>query len=171
MTDEARARIKKATESFANKELKKVSKQKRTKSKQPEREVERQILASLNARGWYLIKTDAKAVYSAAAGRFVNAKISAGTLDLTGSDADGNAVFLEVKAPGRIKNLSEGQLLTLVSHCRQGRFAIVADSIELVLAHHRTWQTCQDLSQRRKFLMDLLAPHLSKQKSPSDFSL
>jgi len=127
----------------------------------PEQRVQLSILAQAKLKGWFLLVTDSTATYSADVGIYKQSHLPKGTLDLTGSDAFGHAVFVEVKAPGKLANLSPEQRKTLLDHIDHGRFAVVADSYQRLFDIHQEWLA---RGRCREFLLACV-PQKRKRKS------
>lgn len=94
----------------------------------PEKQVEKEILAWCNLNGFDMSVIDSKAAYSPRAGMYLkrNRMTSECMPDLVGNYND-VAVFIELKAPGRRKNLSLEQWMFLKRKIDVGCFACVTD--------------------------------------------
>jgi hypothetical protein len=95
----------------------------------PEKVVEKEVLALCESLGIYLSVIDSKAIYSKFKEAYSkNYCVPEGAPDLWGNDSNGVAVFLELKAPGKLKTLRASQRLFLERKIEQGCFAACVDS-------------------------------------------
>jgi len=82
---------------------------------------------------------EAKGVYDIDAGRYGTGQVSPGYPDISGNNADGIAMYLEAKAPGKRGNLSAGQYMFLKNKAEMNCFAICFDSINYFKKTYKTW--------------------------------
>lgn len=96
----------------------------------PEKQVEKDVLAWCSLNGFDMSVVDSKAAYSPRAGMYLkrNRMTSESMPDLIGNYGS-IASFIELKAPGRRKNLSLEQWLFLKRKIEAGCFACVTDSV------------------------------------------
>ena len=147
-----RERIKKAIHKYVNKNTPKETKRKR-KNNSPELSVQKDVIAWGRAHGWSLDVVEAKATFSEKQGRYISNAVAAGFSDITGCDDTGHSVFIELKAPGKLKTLRVSQYDFLLEKINRNSFACVVDSADLLEKIHLTWKSCEN---KRKFLLDLL---------------
>lgn len=99
----------------------------RKKNSSPEKEVEKEVLEWCQKLGIDVNVIESKAVYSVAAGRYLRGQVSTGFPDLVGNTRDGIAVYVELKARGRLSTVKAHQLEFITRKIRQGAFACVVD--------------------------------------------
>lgn len=121
-----------------------------------------------NTTRWQLHIIEAKSTYSEQAGRYLASHAPTGYPDLSGNTADGQAVFIEVKAPGKLKTLRPEQHEFLKEKILQNCFAIVTDSIDR-FDHIRRQYTLTESRLKQRFLLDQL-PELAP-RYKDDFDL
>jgi hypothetical protein len=164
MSNSRKESTKKALEGYFERQARKEAPKR--KNSQPEREVEKAILKWAEDKGWLLVKVEAKAVYSAQAGRYLHSQTSVGLPDLIGSTNIGRAVFLEVKAPGRRSTLRDGQRRFLTELIARNGFALVCDSVDQLEKAYSQWNEECSQSRGKKFLLSQL-PQPKKVKDES----
>lgn len=117
----------------------KLLKPKRKRQKgnlKPEKKVEADCLLWMRSEGWSVQIIEAKATFNPYAGRWIGQPVSPGTPDCLGNTQDGLSVFVEFKAPGRlrtfncIRNTRQREFIEekINSYC----FAAVVDSVDLL---------------------------------------
>lgn len=123
-----RSRVQKAMERHHAK----LNRTKRSKPNgKPEKEVERACMEWLTANGFSCHVVESKAVYSHKAGRYIQGQTDQGFSDCVGVyGANGTAVFIEFKAPGRAWKLRPAQKHFLRTKIEHNAFACVVDSVE-----------------------------------------
>lgn len=96
----------------------------------PEKQVEKEVLAWCKLNGFDMSVVESKAAFSPAAGKFLKRSrmTSESMPDLVGNYGS-IAAFIELKAPGRRKNLSLEQWMFLKRKIEDGCFACVTDSV------------------------------------------
>lgn len=107
----------------------------------PEKVVEKEVLAAAKEIGLDLSVIDSKAIYSKNRESYMkNYCVPEGAPDLWGNDSNGIAVFVELKAPGKLGNLSQKQRQFLVRKAEQGCFAVAVDSPQLLFDLYIDWR-------------------------------
>ena len=101
------------------------------KNAKPEKALEMLVLEWALQKGLFLHVIEAKAVYSAAAARYLRGQAEAGIPDLIGNFG-APSVWIELKAKGRRGTLKEHQRSFLVRKVKQGCFAVCVDSVNLL---------------------------------------
>lgn len=134
-----RDRVQKAVLAFEGRNQ--PAKKRKTKNQKPERDLQKLVLAILESKGWLVYPIEAKAVYSQAAGRYLNSQTTPGLSDIVGSTPDGFACFIELKAPGRRSALADHQRTELIKAIDRSAFAGCFDSIESILTIYSQWKT------------------------------
>ena len=100
----------------------------RRKNQKPEKITEKQVKIWLEKGGFSGHIVEAKGVFSQSQGRWTKGQTDKGFSDIVGCDPNGWAIFIELKAKGKRKNLSPHQYLFLKDKIERGAFAIVTDS-------------------------------------------
>jgi hypothetical protein len=107
---------------------------------------------------------ESKAVFSVAAGRYLDGQTISGFSDIAGCDMHGLGVFIELKAKGKRATVRPAQRVFLLDKIEHGAFAVVVDSAACLSHIYRKWKTGID----RK---GILKKHLPKQKQTKDKEL
>lgn len=89
-------------------------------------------MAWLNKAGFDCQVVESKAVYNAKAGRFLRGMTKAGTCDIMGNTPEGVAVFIELKAKGRLGTLADHQRDFLANKIKKNAFACAVDSVAML---------------------------------------
>jgi hypothetical protein len=145
-------RIKKAVENYITKN---DPNRPTRKNQKPEKELEREAMKWLRANGFDCTVVESKSTFSKQKNRFISQSAAPGTCDIVGNDPTGRAVFIELKAKGRIGTLRENQRNFLERKIRTGCFAVVVDSVESLQQFYNVW-TSYDPSLRAHYLESLL---------------
>lgn len=139
------------------------------RNSKPEHEVKVRVMHWLEANGFSCDVVESRAVYSKAAGRYVNGQTRKGFSDLTGCAPDGTAVFIELKAPGRRSTLRPEQREFLMSKIQCGAFALVVDSV------HYLTDAWTEFTHRRRMDPQLarafLLRHLPAQRAAHELTI
>ncbi len=118
----------------------------------PEKMVEIEVLSKAKELGFDLDVIDSKATYSQSLQRYRKGKHAPeGFPDLVGNDDKGRAVFIELKAKGRLSTLRPSQRAFLERKIQQGCFACVIDSSEGLFRMYLGWR-----EKGSQFLMESL---------------
>lgn len=156
----SKERIQHAILKHAEKDLPKESRGPRKKRGAPEKEVQREVVKTLRQRGFSIDVVENEAVQRALRGGAdyldKSAPTRLGFSDLAGNDAYGRAVFIELKAKGRVKNLTYNQLSFLLEKIETNCFATVADEAEIVLDLYERWSATANATKRRRILIQAL---------------
>lgn len=157
--------VKDALEKFSQKDASKWAKKTKPskKNKKPEKEVEREVMQWLDSHGFSCHVVESKAVYSAAAGRYVRGQTVQGFPDIVGCDPNGIAVFIELKAKGRRSTIKEHQTEFLKKKLRMGAFALCCDSASYLASAYNNYMKVA--KENRAYLLESILP---KQGSKSD---
>ena len=154
--------VKKALEKYSRKAMgvkrEKKDKPKKVSGRAPEKQVEQEILQWCKKRGFDVSVVESKAVYSRSAGRYLRGQTEAGFSDLVGVDANGRAVFIELKAVGKRKTLKPHQYDFLLRKIRLGAFACCTDSVhhinELYSIFNNLLNNCDNTELAKQHLAD-----------------
>lgn len=110
------------------------------KNKKPERDlVQIPCVEWMRQRGWSVNIYESKAIFSPTAGRYIGQSMLPGTCDCMGVDQAGHGVFLEFKAPGRLKTIKHHQRKFLLEKIDSGAFGAVVDSVVRLGEIYETW--------------------------------
>jgi hypothetical protein len=131
------------------------------KNQKPEADLKKLVMAWLKSNRFLCNAVESKAVYSHSAGRYISGQTDAGFSDIVGTSPFGQAVFIELKAPGRRGTLKEHQREFLLDRISCGAFAVCIDSVEDLAKVWDEWHKASD----RSFAKNLLANHLPVEKS------
>lgn len=127
----------------------------------PEKMLETQVLYWCRSRNWKVHVVDSKAVYSIAAGRFLNSQAPVGFPDIVGMTNEGIFVGIELKAKGRRATLKPHQRMFLLDCIKHNGFAVCVDSVELLSELYHSWANSPSVL----FLMDSLPKEKTKPDS------
>lgn len=117
-----------------------------------EKITEKEILVVCQELGFDVSVIDSKAVYSKNLERYAKSKAApVGFPDIVGNDRYGIAVYIELKAKGKLHTLRKEQYQFLSKKIDQGCFALVADTPDLVFYAYKRWRLGE-----RKFLREYL---------------
>ena len=119
------------------------------KNSRPEKQVEAEVRQWLKSTGFSCHVIESKAVYSEKAGRYLKSQAEAGFSDIVGCDPLGRAVFIELKAPGKARNVSTAQAHFLDAKAALGAFAVVVDSTARLEELYRAWARFMVRGERR----------------------
>ncbi len=126
------------------------------KNKKPEKEVEKTVMGWLRWHGFSCDVIESKAVFSAKLGRYMHSQAVPGMADIIGNNKDGIGIYIELKAPGKISNVSEAQDKFIREKIETNCFACVVDSSTLLEKIYQAWVSIGDLAEKRLFLIKLL---------------
>lgn len=150
-------RVANAIEKYNRKQCKE-KKPRATRNKAPEKEVVKICLGWLRSSGFDVHVVEAKAVFSAKAGRYLSSQTTPGMSDIVGNSPEGVACFIEVKAKGKISTLRENQRQFLINKIHSNCFAVVVDSQDTLQSCYSKWQACRQLNAQhaKEYLLGLL---------------
>src|SRR6185503_12295981 len=134
-------RIQQATEKFL---VKHDPTRTKRKNQSAERDLQKSVISWLNTNGFDVDNIESKAQFVEKAGTYISQAQTPGHPDIMGNDVHGRAVFIELKAPGRISSLRANQRKFLVRKIKTNCFAIAADSIECIESLYSGWQSAAD---------------------------
>ena len=124
----------------------------------PEKIVQGRILFWGHRNGFWLHVIESKAQFSKAMGRYTKKLSGApqGFSDLVGIAPGGTPCFIELKAPGKIGNLSLYQELFLFEAIKRGAFALVTDSENHIDDVWKRWKSLPAgyAFEKRQLLID-----------------
>jgi VRR-NUC domain. len=128
-----------------------------------EKSVECQVLAWAFQNHWSIDVYDSKAIQSVSSRYIRNSGLKVGTPDLIGCDNQGNAVFLELKRPGKasVCSLEQRQFLERKIDCNA--FCLVLDSSDYLQNVYTKW-SLMGQKDRRDYLKSLLPVKVLIQK-------
>ena len=107
----------------------------------PEKITEVEVLAMCSQLGFDVSVIDSKATYSTNLERYAKSKSApSGFPDITGNDDRGMAVFIELKAKGKLSTLRPAQKIFLLRKIQSGCFAVVVDSADLLFDLYSQWR-------------------------------
>lgn len=149
-----RESTKKAIESYILKHTKDVSKLKR-KHNRPEKEVEKQVMSWCRDHNIFANVVESKAVYSAAAGRYLSGQASAGFPDIVAINNLGRFLAIELKSPGRRSTIRPNQYDFLIQVISLNGFACVTDSVSHLSSLYFSWLNSPDALKKSVLLNDL----------------
>jgi hypothetical protein len=99
----------------------------------PEKIVEQKVLSLCLELGLDVDVIDSKATYSQKAKKYLKSRSApAGISDLIGNNENGLAVWIELKALGKLNTIRPNQRAFLIRKIEKGCFACVVDSPELL---------------------------------------
>ena len=129
-----------------------IDKPKKKKEK-PEKEVERKVLEWCRAQGWSINVVESKSVWNEKAGRYISQSVIPGHSDLSGNTDLGQAVFIELKAPGRLGTIRPLQREFLLGKIGTGCFAVCVDSVDRLVSN---WDKFSKAYNKKEFLVGIL---------------
>jgi hypothetical protein len=156
--------VKEAMERHHAKLLKSHDKPKR-RNKKPEKETESSCLRWMRSLGWDVDVIEAKGGMN----QFGVINVKSGFSDVCGNTSNGQAVFVEFKAPGKLRNLKPHQRQFLIKKINTGCFALVTDRVEHLKF---IWETYQNYRRRKhfdtakKYLLSKLPPEPKTKDTP-----
>lgn len=101
---------------------------------------------------------EAKANYSEKTGRYMHGAVAPGYPDMSGNDKFGNALFIEVKAKGKLSTLRPDQYFFLTRKIELNCFAVCVDSVDMFIQVYKTWLSLES-TQRQQYLLSQLKPN------------
>jgi alpha-galactosidase len=153
---------KRALENYLRKSagLKRETKPKKhkTSNREPEREVQKAVTQWCKEKGFDVSVVESKAVYSRSAGRYLRGQTEAGFSDIVGTDTNGKAIFIELKAAGKLSTLKPHQYDFLLRKIRLGAFAVCVDSAVLLDSIYSRWTNLADHPAHAKRYLEELLP-------------
>ena len=141
-----------ALENYYKKTANKKAVKKR--NKKPEYEFVKSFMAWAKTTDLSLHSVESKAVYSAAAGRYLHSQTSESLPDIIGNYG-ALSLWIEAKAKDRRSSLKPHQREFLVNKINDGCFACVTDSIEHFKNLFEAYLKCKG-NDRKQLLMDAL---------------
>lgn len=155
--------VKDALARFYQRQCDELEKAKRPKRKngRPEFELKVIVLKWLRDQGFSVDSVESKAVYSKAAGRYLNSQTTVGMPDIIGTTPEGLGAFIELKIKGRRGTLRDAQRVFLTEKINRFAFAVCIDSIECLS------QVWTEFNHRRKMSPELGKNFLLRHLPPS----
>lgn len=136
--DQYKQRIKKAIESYYEKQSR-VGKTPKRYNNKPEKMLEKEVSQWLKKNDFAFNVVESKAVYSKSAGRYLKGQTDEGFSDIVGMDKHGNFIAIELKAPGRRSTLRPAQRNFLVERINRGGFCVCIDSVKDLETTYLEW--------------------------------
>lgn len=150
--------VKKALSAFSARAAKKSGLKRRNKS--PEKDVERECVLWMRARGWDVQIISSKAQYNPKVGRYVSQAVTAGTVDCIGTMPDGTFVAIEFKAPTNMKQFNRPHNIRQKEYIRSkilsNAFGCVVDSAKLLESIYESWKKIEGAEVKRTYLFSKL---------------
>lgn len=134
-------------------------------NKKPERDTEKAVLHWAKSNQIYLHVVESSS-YDPRLGQKGIGKASAGMSDLIGNTPTGLSCYIELKAKGRRRNLSELQRLFLEQKIDQSCFAVVVDSVEAVQEYWHIFCSLKNPTERKEYLKKML-PSIKRKEKPA----
>lgn len=109
--------------------------------------------------GWSVDVMESKSFWNSKAQAWTQHGLKEGTPDVVGCSNEGIAVFIELKAPGRLSTLRESQRHFLEKKIMANSFAVVVDSIDRLSSLYNQWMVMRKelrLIDMRNFLLSYL---------------
>lgn len=107
----------------------------------PEKKVEAEVLAACIHLGLDVDVFDSKAVYSEHKKGYTKSKAAPeGCSDIIGNTPQGIAVFIELKAKGKLSGIRPKQREFLLRKAQAGCFACCVDSVDLLFSLYLGWK-------------------------------
>ena len=160
-----KSRVQKSVEKFLEKQDKPLSP--RRKNGKPEKEIEKEVLAWCRNRGWDVNVIEAKSTYSESAGRYIAQSVAPGFSDIAGNTQVGLAVYIELKAPGKLSTIRQQQREFLLRKIGQGCFAVCVDSVSRI---ETLWNGFCKAYNKKEYLVEVLPKYRTTDKD-LDFDL
>lgn len=123
--------------------------------KSPEKDLEALVLDWLRLNKFDVNVVEAKAVFNPKIKRYISGMTTPGFPDVVGNDCDGNAVFVELKAPGRRSTIRDDQYRFLMRKIESNCFAVCIDSLGMLQQLYNGWKSL-DRDDRQDFLLTQL---------------
>lgn len=142
---------------FARANQPKSKKKTSRKNKSPEKDLcEKEIMPWLKANAFCCTVIEAKSTFSASVGKYIKSQAVPGFPDIVGNDSDGVAVYIELKAPGRISTLRDNQRRFLKKKIYSNCFGIVVDSVDKLQTSYEQWKCIDKKDKKIDYLLSLL---------------
>lgn len=126
------------------------------KNKKPEKLVEHDVLKTSRYLSMSLDVVESKATFNKYANRYIKGNAIKGFSDIVGCDENGIAIFIELKAKGKLKTLKPHQRSFLYNKICSNAFAVVVDSGDLLIEYYEKWKTIDDKMLKAKYLLEVL---------------
>lgn len=144
--------VKKAIESYCEKQLKKSQAKRKKKNEKPEKALEKEVMLWLKQNKFTCNVVESKAVFSQKAQRYLNSQAIPGMADIVGNGPDGVAVFIELKAPGKLGTIRPAQYEFLMTKIESNCFAVCIDSVLLLERMVKMWAMLKTPETKQMFL-------------------
>ena len=146
----------KALENYITRECApKNSRQPKKKYNKPERQTENDCLIWCRSKNIFVHVVESSS-YDPIVGRKTFSRATPGMPDLIGNTANGNSVYIELKAKQRRSTLKEHQREFLIAKIKQNCFAVVVDRVEKLDQYFREFCKLKNLEMRQTYLLDCL---------------
>lgn len=123
----------------------------------PELQVQIQVQTYLNNMGFDCDLYESKASLTTR-GYAKNKSLVEGHSDIAGCDENGHAIYIELKAKGKLSTLRPKQKLFLTRKINSNAFAVCVDSVEMLNDLYLKWL---QISDKKTFLLN----HLNRKHS------
>lgn len=131
------------------------NRQPKKKNKKPERDTENDCLIWCRANNIFVHVVESSS-YDPITGRKTFSRATAGMPDLIGNTANGNSIYIELKAKDRRSTLKDHQRDFLIEKIKQNCFAVVVDSVEKLNQYFREFCKLKNLESRQTYLINCL---------------
>lgn len=158
MNEEAKSRIQQAVFNYLKKQ---DPKDPPRKNGRPEKQVEQEVLNWCRLRGWDVNVIEAKSTFSEQQGRYIAQAAAPGISDIVGNTRTGLAVFIELKATGKLSTIRANQREFLLRKINTGCFAVCVDSVSRI---ETLWNGFVSSSDKKLYLVEALPKFRSKEK-------
>lgn len=166
--DEIKKRIENAVGNYIKKHVSDSNKLKRMHGR-PEKEVEKSVMQWLSSQNIFATVIESKAVYSAAAGRYLTGQAISGYPDIAGLNDQGLFVAIELKSPGRRSTLRDSQRAFLEQVIHQNGFACCTDSVSHLSSLYFSWLNLDKNARQTALYNDLPRRKVTDRESDTLF--
>jgi len=132
----------------------KIKRTKKTNDR-PEKDLERLVMAWLDLNKFDCNVVEAKAAYNPKIKRYLGGPTIPGFSDIVGNTKDGIAVFIELKAPGKLSTISFDQYTFLKRKILHGCFATCVDSVDMLSTIYKNWNEFSEFVKKDYLLSKL----------------
>ena len=140
----------------------------RRRNSSPEKDFVKKLIAHLKLKGFFVSVVEAKATYSEKSKRYMSSQVgSSGFCDIVGNAPDGRAVFIEVKAEGKLATIRENQYHFLMEKINSNCFAVCIDSIKRVDMLYDGFINLPTTKERQEFLRHYRPKFKPKKLNPN----
>lgn len=137
------------------------------RNKAPEKQLEKQVLEWLREVGCDVNVVEAKATFNPKIGMYLNSMTTPGMADIVGNDSEGFAIYVELKAKGKLSTLRDNQYEFLKRKILTFSFGVCIDSLDLLKDYYKNWKAMPTYAGREYLLDNLEGIKNGKEKSES----